>query len=253
MPDLRHLTTRALDAEQDGSAASSEFPTQQERPGISAFVVKLASLRRDILRYTLPYHPRNKGHVPSAMPWSDESPFTVYEDSLEKWRQCLPDELQFKAEVMYTRRFQLVSFVTLQCLFHGCYCDLYRIGSYITASQSTGALDARDFPLPLSFLSTCRQGRLQHAFAICKVISDSMEHHKSGHDPVVGISAALAIRVLVIERQQEDSVALGLTDEMVYTCLDAAVQCAKEISRCSVPIRDLVRRFICFCQWPLTC
>ena len=218
---------------------------ESSRPGVSAFLVKLAVLRREILDYTLPYHPRNKGHIPPTAPWVAGSPFFKYEEKLEQWESCLPEELQFTADVLYRRQEQLVSFVTLHCLFHGCYCDLYRIGSYITSlHRLLSSESAVDCPAPpATFLAACQRRRVQHAFAICKVISESMKHHPSGHDPVVGIGASLAMRVLIIERQREEDEALGLTDETVYESLDAAVQCAKEIAQSSVPIRELVSNF----------
>lgn len=218
---------------------------ESSRPGISAFLVKLAVLRREILDYTLPYHPRNKGHIPPTALWVPGSPFFKYEEKLDQWERCLPEELQFTADVLYRRQEQLVSFVTLHCLFHGCYCDLYRIGSYITSvHQALSSEVDVDIPAPsASFLVACRRGRVLHAFAICKVISESMKHHPSGHDPVVGIGASLAMRVLIIERNREEDEALGLTDETVHESLDAAVQCAKEIAQSSVPIRELVSNF----------
>lgn len=241
MPGLDNLLDSRFEAQASMSNAASDISHSDSKPGISAFMVKLAALRRDILDYTLPYHPRNNGHMPSAKPWSQDSPFFGYEMKLEQWRACLPDDLFFTPEVIHSRRSQLVTFVTLHCLFHGCYCDLYRIGSYVTAWHHHSSSEEPLEGLSQSFLTTCQRGRLQHALEICKVISSSMEYHTSGHDPVVGISASLALRVLVIERQPEDSAAIGVTDETVYTHLEAAVQCGKEIAKRSVPIRDLVR------------
>ena len=232
MPDSDHIL---------GHASASET----SRPGISAFLVKLAILRRDILDYTLPYHPRNCGHIPSTSPWAPDAPFSDHEHKLEQWRSCLPDDLKFTAQVMYRRRSQLATLVTLHCLFHGCYCDLYRVGSYLTARRRSSFDESIPAAVPSSFLTACRRGRLQHAFKICEIISDSMEHKVIGHDPVVGISAALAIRVLVVERQPDDSVTLGVSDEMLYPYLDAAVECAKGIAVRSMPIRELVRASFC--------
>ena len=242
---LEHLSDGAGSFLGQSQAQGVTIGAESSRPGISAFLVKLAVLRREVLDYTLPYHPRNKGHIPPMAPWVAESPFFKYEEKLKEWERCLPEELQFTSDVLYRRQDQLVSFVTLHCLFHGCYCDLYRIGSYIHSlypvlSPEPGV----DVPaLSAPFLVACRRGRVQHAFSICKVISESMKHHPSGHDPVVGIGASLAIRVLILERQREEDEALGLTDETVYASLDAAVQCAKEIAQSSVPIRELVSNF----------
>ena len=238
MADLDHL----LDARiRPRSLRNAPISASECRPGISAFVVHLAALRRNILHYTLAYHPRNRGHIPSTLPWELDSPFLRYEEKLDEWRRCLPEELRFNTEVMYQRQPQLVSLITLHCLFHGCYCDLYRIGSNIIASHR---VSGSPIPLPAPagpFLANCRRGRLQHAFAICKIISESLNHQRSGYDPVVAICISLAIRVLVVERQPDDSAALGLTDEIVYANLDAAVKCAKELVQRSVPIRELVR------------
>lgn len=243
MPGLNDVLNRPMES-QPSVLDAPMYPSEPDcRLGISAFLVKLAALRRDILDYTLPYHPRNKGRIPLAKPWTQDAPFFGYEMKLEEWRSSLPGELLFNSDVIYRRRAQPVTIVTLHTLFHGCYCDLYRIGNYVTASHRDNQLDnSLEIP-PQSFLTACRRGRLQHALAICRVISDSMEYHKSGHDPVVGIGAALAIRVLVIERRLEDTAALGLADETIYTYLEAAVQCGKEIAKRSVPIRDLVILF----------
>ncbi|KAI5459522.1 fungal-specific transcription factor domain-containing protein [Mariannaea sp. PMI_226] len=229
MPDVNHLleTPAPLSNPSEGHA------------GISAFLVRLAVLRRDILDYTLPYHPRNRGHIPSQEPWSPDSAFFRCEKQLGEWSAALPVELQFNVDVLYRRRPQLVNFLALHCLFHGCYCDLYRIGSYINTSYRASSSGKSLSPQGESFLVTCRRGRLQHAMAICQVISESMQHHNLGHDPVVAIGAALAMRVLIIERKPDDSAALGLTDETVHVNVDAAVQCAKEVARRSVPIREL--------------
>lgn len=216
--------------------------TTESRPGISAFLVQLAELRRSILRYTRDYHPRNRDHMPPTRPWDSESPFRDHEAKLDEWNRYLPEELRFTPDVMYRRRPWLSSFVTLHCLFHGCYCDLYRIGSHVVASHR---LSAPPMPLPAHaepFLAHCRRGRLQHAFAICNVISEILNHQPSGHDPVVAICISLAIRVLVIERQADDSAALGLTDEIVHAKLNTAVKCAKEIVPRSAPIRELVSK-----------
>lgn len=247
---LEDLSARSRGQCRDQSRAHSQMQGvvaggEASRLGISAFLVKLAVLRREILDYTLPYHPRNNGHIPPTAPWVPGSPFFEYEEKLEQWKSCLPEDLQFTPDVLYRRQEQLVSFVTLHCLFHGCYCDLYRIGSYITSLHRASCSGSGvDFPAPsAAFLVACRRGRVQHAFAICKVISESMKHHPSGHDPVVGIGASLAMRVLIIERQHEEDGVLGLTDETVYESLHAAVQCAKEIAQRSVPIRELVSSF----------
>lgn len=112
--------------------------------------------------------------------------------------------------------------VTLHCLVHGCYCDLYGIASYLAASQRTGAA-AEGCASPAVFLEACRHGRLRHAAEICRVVAESTRYMSSAsHDPVVTICFSLALRVLVIERQPQDSSALGTTDEMVHADLDVA-------------------------------
>jgi hypothetical protein len=244
---LEHLfdEPRSSQGQSQAQAQGVAIGAESSRPGVSAFLVRLAVLRREILDYTLPYHPRNSGHIPLTAPWVPGSPFFEYEEKLGQWERYLPEELRFTADVLYRRQEQLVSFATLHCLFHGCYCDLYRIGSYITSLHRPLSSESDlNFPEPpATFLAACRRGRVQHAFAICKVISEIMKHHPSGHDPVVGIGASLAMRVLIIERQREEDTALGLTDEMVYESLDAAVRCAKEIAQSSVPIREMVSNF----------
>lgn len=219
------------------SGLNSSHPT---RPGISAFSIKLAVLRREILNYTLPYHPRNRGYTPRQLPWDSDSPFWNFEQKLEEWQACLPMELQFNDDVMYRRHPQLFNFITLHCLFHGCFCDLNRIGSYITAlaQGETPAISPHDAPSP--FLLNCRRNRLRHAFSICKVISNSMSLHGVIHDPVVAISVSLAIRILTIERRTEDSIALGLTNEEIHSVLDGPIRCVKEVCRRSKPIYELV-------------
>ncbi|CAK7200721.1 hypothetical protein SEUCBS139899_003420 [Sporothrix eucalyptigena] len=241
----------------------------ESRLGISTYLVQLAAMRRAILDYTMPYHPRNKAAaisaaqaaanttpaIPSAgssptspssianlgVPWAAGSLFLAYEDQLNRWQASLPPEMRFNAEMLYRRRSsQLVSFVTLHCLYHGCYCDLYRIGSYVSSLHrlSSSSSSATNAPPP-GFLAECRRGRVQHALAICRVIRESMQHQPTGHDPVVGISASLALRVLIVERQRDEDALLGVTEPLLYENLDVAVACAKEIAQRSVPIRDL--------------
>ena len=240
MPDMNHLLD-GQDSLQATPVGNVPFANSGEtHAGISAFLVRLAVLRRDILDYTLPYHPRNKAHMPAEEPWALDSAFFSYEKQLAAWNTALPEELRFNADVLYRRRPQLVNYVTLHCLFQGCYCDLYRIGSYINASSRAGNYGDSLTAECQVFLATCRHGRLQHAMSICRVISESMQHYDSGHDPVVAIGAALAIRVLIIERLPEDSAILGIPEEAVLASLDAAVRCAREVARRSVPIRELV-------------
>lgn len=214
------------------------------RPGISAFLIRFAVLRREILNYTLPYHPRNRGHTPSQAPWDTNSPFWSHEQKLEDWQACLPTELQFKDEVLYRRQPLLYNFITLHCLIHGCWCDLNRIGSYITALSQMDDAPSLFLRFPRPFIDNCRRNRLRHAFSICKVITESTALHGIDHDPVVAVSASLAIRILTIERRSEDSLALGLTDEEVDLVLDAPIQCVKRVAERSKPISELV----CFCS-----
>ena len=213
------------------------------RPGVSAFLVQLAGLRIEILRYMRSYHPRNKDRVPQTHPWDRESPFIKFEAKLKEWNRNLPNELRFVPDVIYRRRSQLFSFVTLHCLFHGCYCDLYRVGALVVSSHHLSSC-RHSTPLPAQaepFLENGRRGRLQHAFEICSIISDVLDHQPSGHDPVVAMCISLAVRVLVAESRPGDIVALGLTDEIVHAKLSAAVKCAAQIVPRSVPILQLVR------------
>ncbi|ERS95110.1 hypothetical protein HMPREF1624_08602 [Sporothrix schenckii ATCC 58251] len=273
-------TLRSSLAAQEKPSPSPAAPTPTPAPaasvvesrlGISTFLVQLAAMRRAILDYTMPYHPRNKQHVVEAMaatttttspppvaasptspssssapphgvPWTPGSLFFAYKDQLNRWQERLPPEMRFTAEMLYRRRSsQLVSFVTLHCLYHGCYCDLYRIGSYVRSLHrlsSSSSTSASTSP-PADFLADCRRGRVQHALAICRVIQESMRHQPTGHDPVVGISASLALRVLVIERQRDEDALLGVTTPLLDQYLAAAVACGTEIAQRSVPIRDL--------------
>ncbi|KAJ5212495.1 uncharacterized protein N7498_004141 [Penicillium cinerascens] len=200
-------------------------------PGISAFLVNLASLRTEILQYTLQYHPHTGSSTPAIHPWDPGSPFQQYEEKLEQWQRCLPERLRFQPEAIYRRQPHLVNLVTLHCIFHGCYCDLYWIASYLAASRRTGAAEEGCVP-PAAFLEACRHGRLRHAAEICKVVAESTRYMLSAsHDPVVTICFSLALRVLVIERQPQDSGGLGVTDEMIHANLDVAVGCAKETAK----------------------
>lgn len=268
MPTLSSLTTKEQQQQPDAPLPLLPAPAAsvvESRLGISTFLVQLAAMRRAILDYTMPYHPRNKHHVAAAMaaattsattspastptspssslqgvPWTQGSLFFAYEDQLNRWRESLPPEMRFTAEMLYRRRSsQLVSFVTLHCLYHGCYCDLYRIGSYVSSLHRLSAASSSASAPPSEFLAECRRGRVQHALAICRVIRESIQHQPAGHDPVVGISASLALRVLVIERQRDEDALLGVTAPLLTEYLDAAVACAKEIAQRSVPIRDL--------------
>ncbi|KAL1893716.1 hypothetical protein Sste5346_006216 [Sporothrix stenoceras] len=270
MPTLSSLTTKEQQQPPEAPLPLLPAPSAsvvESRLGISTYLVQLAAMRRAILDYTMPYHPRNKHHVAAVMatasntsaagsaasspaspsssiqgvPWTSGSLFFAYEDQLNRWRESLPPEMRFTAEMLYRRRSsQLVSFVTLHCLYHGCYCDLYRIGSYVSSLHRLSASSSTSSTAPpAEFLADCRRGRVQHALAICRVIQESMQHQPTGHDPVVGISASLALRVLVIERQRDEDALLGVTAPLLTEYLDAAVACAQEIAQRSVPIRDL--------------
>ena len=210
------------------------------RLGVSAFAVRLAVLRRQILRYTLPYHPRNQGHLPLKAPWDLDAPFYHWQRKLDEWLAALPEDLCFNRDTLYRRGSRLLSFLNLHCMIHAAYCDLFRIGSYMIASHmSIGSLPSIQMP-PESYLQHCRRGRLQNAFAIANILSETIGYLSSEQDPFVAICACLAIRVLVIERRRDDSDYLGITDDAVRSSLDAVVKCAKRTARWSKPVGQLV-------------
>ena len=221
------------------NATATVLPQSKEEIhiGISSLLVRISVLRKQILQYTLSYHPRNIGRIPPKAPWEADAPFYGYENDLQQCRTVLPENFGFNIESMYRHHSELVSFVTYHCIFHGSYCDLYRIGSSLTASFLAGT-SLRE--LPAYFVDHCRRGRLQHAFAISKIISESMPHHKAEYDPIVTICGCLALRILVIERRQDDSIFLGLSNDDVARNLGSIIRCAKRTAQRSEPIRNLV-------------
>ena len=208
------------------------------QPGISTCTVKLAVLRMQILQYSTAYHPRNKRRAPSGFPWVLESPFYRYKRQLEDFVATLPSELSFNADNLRRHRTQLIGFLTLHCMFHAVYADLLRLESFVVGPPTDETSSQYPIP-PDSFLHDCKLGRLQHAFAITKVISDSLEYLTSEPDPFVSICSCLAVRVLVVERQQHESELLSLTAEAVKSGLDAAVKCAKRTARWSKPVQKM--------------
>ena len=210
------------------------------RGGISAFLVSVTVMRLSVLEYTLPYHPRNHGHVPGQAPWNLEAPFYQYRQRLDDWAKLLPEDLGFNPEHFDQRLSQVTSkLITLHCLFHGCYCDLYRVGSYLSAAESGRDPSRRDGPPPTSFLQHCRRGRLEHAFAIAQIISTSAIHFSGNLDPVISICACLSIRVLTTERRADDGAALGLPDEVVSRTLDPVIRVVRDTALRCEPIWKL--------------
>lgn len=217
-----------------------DLPVHQGRPDVPAYLVRLAVLRMLILQYLAPYHPRNGIHIPENAPWESISSFHIFEQELSTWSAAFPADLRFSTDNLYRRQPHIVGFLTFHCMFHGCYCDLFRIGSYITTSNVKLASTSPFSHAPNAFLNRCRQGRVEHAIAITNIIALAMKHLTTEHDPFMAISACLTIRILAIERQPEDSGLLGNSVEELRARLRPAVQCAKKTAQWSAPIRKLL-------------
>ena len=209
------------------------------RGSIPSFLVSITVLRSQILNYTIPYHPRNRGFTPTHAPWNLDSPFYEHRRRLDDWSKLLPEELLFDADALRHRRPKMISFMALHCLFHGCYCDLYRIGSYVTISNPVLDSSGKPATPPESFLEHCRRGRLEHAYAIANIISESMIYINTTPDPVVSICACLAIRVLTTQRRQSDAEALGLPDGLISKTLAPVIEMLKATAVRCEPIRKL--------------
>lgn len=70
MPTLNSLTTKEHQQPPEAPLPLLPAPSAsvvESRLGISTYLVQLAAMRRAILDYTMPYHPRNKHHVAAAM------------------------------------------------------------------------------------------------------------------------------------------------------------------------------------------
>lgn len=215
------------------------LPSFQGRPDIPAYLVRLAILRLLILQYTAPYHPRNADRMPETLPWLAEGPFYQFEAELTRWSADFPDSLRLSTDNLYRRQPDLLGFVTFHCMFHGCYCDLYRIGSYLTTDICQRA-NSPFAGVPDAFLRRCKTGRLQNAMAIASTIETSLPHLRSEHDPFTAISACLAIRILAVERGSGNASCLSLDDQRIRQLLQTSVKCAKQTARWSAPIRKLL-------------
>ena len=231
--------TSLLEPDAPRATFLSELPNIHERPNISAYLVRLAVLRMLIIQYTAPYHPSNLGRMPQNAPWQDGSSFYKFEAELASWSASLAEDLRFNIEVLYRRQPNVIGLITFHCMFQGCYCDLYRIGSYLTASNQKSECPFLD--VPDSFLQYCRNGRLQHATTIAQIIKTGIQYLRVEHDPFIAISACLAIRILVIERRAEDSSTFDCSDESIHALLLPAFTSAKKTAQWSVPIRRLLR------------
>ena len=216
------------------------LPSRDSQLGISAWVIKIMVLRMQITKYTMSYHPQSRKHLPSEVVWEPEMPFGRFQRELDGWLESLPLELQYNINTMYQHKTQLVSFLNLHCMFHAAYCDLFRLGSFLTAAQVSGHWPAALPPPPEPFLRHCRRGRLRHAFAVITAISETASLHVWEPDPFVAICACLAVRVLVIEWARDDSDYLSLTDNAIRSGVDAALKCATRTARWSKPVREIL-------------
>jgi hypothetical protein len=207
--------------------------------GISAWVIRVMVLRMQITKYTAPYHPQNKDHIPCEAVWEPGMPFYRFQRELDGWLASLPLDLQYNLNTLHRHGSQMVMFLNLHCIFHAAYCDLFRLGAFLTATQTSPGWSALHLAPPEPFLQHCRRGRLRHAFEITKAISETTRFHVHEPDPFVAMCACLAIRVLVIEHRRDDSDYLNLTDDDIRRGVDAAVKCAKRTARWSKPVLEI--------------
>lgn len=227
-----------LDIPGQSHSRRSELPDLQGRPDIPAYLVRLAVLRLLILQYTAPYHPRNMRRIPEVLPWHPAARMHQFEAELSRWSSAFPETMRFSTDNLYRRQPAVLGFVTFHCMFHGCYCDLYRIGSHITANLSRHPEDSPFSGSPESFLRRCKVSRFEHAMNIARIIDASLPHLQCEHDPFIAISACLAIRILVVESGSEWITAREQSH--VHGLLQSCIRCAKQTARWSVPIRKLL-------------
>lgn len=243
-----------LDTDSDHSAlAQNDTAPRDDNPhpcvkgshsGVSAWVVKLAVLRMQILQYSSAYHPRNKSNLPSEAPWSPNAPFYEYQRKLEDWVAGLPQELQLEVDVRAHDHSELISLFNLQCMFHAAYADLWRMGSFAMANSRNNDSTA-SFPTPpASFLQDCRRGRLENALKITNITAKCLAHLPLEPDPFIAICGCLAVRVLVIERRPDDNAYLLLTNDDIGSRIDSAVRCVKRTARWSRPVWKMVDDFL---------
>jgi hypothetical protein len=226
-------------------ASILNLPSFRGRPDIPAYLARLAVLRLLILQYTAPYHPRNRGRIPEALPWKleeESNPFYQFEAELVRWSAAFAENLRFSTDNLYRRQPDgVIGFVTFHCMFHGCYCDLYRIGSYITTDLSQRPNSTPFVGVPESFIQRCRAGRFQNAMAIAGIIDTALPHLRAEHDPFIAISACLAIRILAVESGNgAEGARYQAQGSSIRQLLQTSVKCATQTARWSVPIRKLL-------------
>ncbi|KAF2099073.1 hypothetical protein NA57DRAFT_39491, partial [Rhizodiscina lignyota] len=94
-----------------------------ESLGIIAHYIRLVAIWKRILRYF-------KHLDEAAAPWLPDSEFSNIESDLRRWKNDLPESLQWNASSIYIRResSQLGALLVLNCIYHQTVYDLYRIG-----------------------------------------------------------------------------------------------------------------------------
>ena len=169
------------------------FPTPFQNLGLSAYLVRLISLRLQVLQYV-------KEYGNDTPPWSPASQFVAIENQLRTWKASLPEEFAYNANIIYIRKEQnlLSTLLFLHALYHQCFCDLYRI--IMPALEFPSATNTNfQGTIPENFLSDLQRSCFQHACAMSEVFKESLSHKPEAFkEPCASILAHEATRVQVL-------------------------------------------------------
>ena len=199
-------------------------------PSISAYLIEMAVLRMKILHYV---HSDVSGSSPleDAPPWLAESPFHRLQRKLEHFHTSLPDELRLTASMDHVTNQSPIPFYTLHIMYFAASADLFGIG--IQARAPAGRVTTAP---PENFIDLCRQGRLENALNIIKIVRQCSKGTTAEYDPFVAICSCLAIRIIAVEGRNTGTLENPTMAEDLQLC----VQCAARTARWSKPIQKLL-------------
>lgn len=202
-----------------------------EYPEVSAALVKMVDLRRQVLRYSKGLKSQELGGDGLKPPWETGSVYDQLHQKLDEFSGSLPSGLQFPPPQAARLG---PSFFTLHVMCHAAYTDLFRIGTHLS-----GVLRASIARIP-AFIGACKAGSLEHAIALIDVISKCLDADVLEPDPFIAICSCLAIKTIVIDRWNGRTELISLEDEVVKGGLQKCLACVRKTASWSLPIRKLV-------------
>ena len=197
---------------------------------VSSPLVSLLILRKDILRYSIGYHPRSGVTSDLEPPWLQTSRFSSLLEGMQRWEGALPAELQFTEGALKQHSGCLTPFLTLHCALHAAYTDLFAVGYFLKRRNQTS---------PDTFLAYCTKERQKHALDLLHVVATTWPLLKQLIDPWVSVCAGVAFRILILEQPTSDTAALTWPEPGQHY-MRVAFDCLKSTAQWSQPIRQLV-------------